>query len=46
MLEESDAYGGTAPKTIGEARVEFWRHQGTWPKREEEIEMLRDRSLT
>lgn len=32
-------------KTIGEARIEFWRERGTWPTKEQETTMRRFREL-
>ncbi|MCJ1467580.1 hypothetical protein MMC07_006205 [Pseudocyphellaria aurata] len=32
-------------KTIGEARIEFWRERGTWPTEEQETTMHRFREL-
>ncbi|KAK3065002.1 hypothetical protein LTS18_014077 [Coniosporium uncinatum] len=32
-------------KTIGEARIEFWREKGTWPTEEQETTMRRFREL-
>jgi hypothetical protein len=32
-------------KTIGEARIEFWREKGTWPTEKQETSMRRFREL-